>query len=255
MRTYHGKIFRKKEHLHRFLASCKTIHWSGKIDDKKLEQDLTQALQMFKKSKQAEEDLFIRLTLWLDTKAKRGNTVILITEKKHPASIYQTGVALRTSPVRRTHTNAAPPQVKTSAYQNSVLASLEPQSGETYEWVFLDQDGFVTEVRIGNLFLIKAGELRTPPVRGILDGVTRRFVIECALQKKISCQEIPLTRHEIYNADEVFLSNTSWEILPVRALDGRRIGKELPGPITQILKTAFRQNVERACRRQISKEH
>src|SRR5207237_1009643 len=126
---------------------------------------------------------------------------------------------LRTSNVRRSLSHASPPQAKTSAYQNALLATLEPSPG--YEWVFLDQSGFVTEVRIGNLFIIKGKMLATPPTTGILNGVTRRFVIELALQAGLKVREVPLTRHEIYNADEAFLTNTSWEILPVRELDGR----------------------------------
>ncbi len=136
---------------------------------------------------------------------------------------------------------AAPPQAKTTDYLNALMATLDPSPG--YEWVFLDRDGFVTEVRIGNLFIVKDGRLFTPPLTGILNGVTRRFVLECASLAGLETRERPLSRHEVYNADEAFLTNTSWEILPVREMDGRSTGKQIPGKITCRLHTIFKNRV------------
>lgn len=257
MRTYHGRIFRLEEHLKRLNESCQTLNWNDKGLSTKIRQHLKRSLDHYGKlyPSLAHDDLFIRLSLWPIEAAPGLHSVILITQKKHAEKLYSSGVALRTSPVKRTHTNAASPQIKTSSYVNSVLASLEPRTEQDYEWVFLDADGFVTEVRIGNLFMVKNGELFTPPLRGILDGVTRRFVIECALQRKIKVYEDPLSRHDLYNADECFLCNTSWEILPVRSLDGRRIGREIPGNLTHLLQTVFHRKVNQLCPPQKSKGH
>jgi len=129
--------------------------------------------------------------------------------------------------------------------------------------VFLDQQNFLTETRVGNFFIVKysrrdpvfaktktrslQGEgavLLTPPEHLILNGVTRRIVIKCAFELGIKVRETPLTRHEFFNADEAFLCNTSWEILPVRELDGRVIGAGKPGPVTLKLHRHFKRRVQ-----------
>jgi branched-chain amino acid aminotransferase len=240
LRTYKGRIFHVDEHLDRFQDSARTAG-TEKIPNKVLKAELESALAAFKKEHPAaaREDLFIRLAWWPFGAPGGSLLTVTITHRKHPADLYKNGVILRTSNVRRSLSHAAPPQAKTSAYQNALLATLEPSPG--YEWVFLDQAGFVTEVRIGNLFIVKKNRLLTPPTTGILNGVTRRFVIESAHQAGVEVKETPLTRHEIYNADEAFLTNTSWEILPVRELDGRSTGRKIPGPVTRKLHKIFKK--------------
>ena len=257
LRTYHGKIFREEEHLERLKESAKTMNVPTPIRISELKRELRTALEAFygarpqKGSDPSREDCFLRLTVW------DGKIFVMIGQRRHSKSIYRTGVSLQTSPVRRTHPNAFSAQIKTTAYQNAVWASLAPSSAETYEWIFMDQEGYVTEVRIGNIFIVKGSDptnrfgvrpqLLTPPQTGILNGVTRRVVIKCALQLRLEIQERPLTRHEIYNAEEAFLTNTSWEILPISKLDGRRIGRKIPGPVTSQLHRAFRKIVEQEC--------
>ncbi|OQA40535.1 MAG: Branched-chain-amino-acid aminotransferase [Candidatus Omnitrophica bacterium ADurb.Bin314] len=132
--------------------------------------------------------------------------------------------------------------------------------------VFLDGGNYLTETRTANLFLVKhriqprrldrfnlAGlggespELLTPPKHLILNGVTRRFVIKYTFAFGLTVRETPLTRHDFFNADEAFLTNASWEILAVRALDGRRIGKKVPGPVTTELHRLFKRRVQASC--------
>lgn len=250
LRTYKGKIFHEDEHIERFLDSVRTAGLENLTFDI-LKKELDSALAAFHKEHPAlkKDDVFIRLTAWpyggAPNQKTPGKIIVVITQRKHPPEIYKNGVVLRTSSVRRSLSHAAPPQAKTTAYQNPLLATLDPSDG--YEWVFLDQSGFVTEVRIGNLFIVKDGTIFTPPTTGILNGVTRRFVLECARTAKVPVKESPLTRHEIFNADEAFLTNTSWEILPVRELDGRKVGAKnnykIPGPLTQKLQTIFKKKV------------
>jgi branched-chain amino acid aminotransferase len=97
---------------------------------------------------------------------------------------------------------------------------------------------------VGNFFIVKQTILHTPDTFGILNGVTRRFVIKCAQRSGLRVIETPLTRHDAFNADEAFLTNTSWEILPVAELDGRRIGTRVPGPVTLKLKRTFDQSIK-----------
>ena len=248
LRTYRGKIFRLEEHLDRLFESAKTSGFSlFSFDRKRIRREINLGLKAFQKEQpsSAEKDLFLRLTM------AQNRIFVMIGARAHGAQLYKSGAALKTSPVKRSLSNASPPEVKTSSYQNAVLASLEPSGPETYEWLFLDQNGFVTEVRIGNFFIVKyvgaglkpAPTLFTPPTLGILNGVTRRFVIKCALALKLEVREIPLTRHEIFNADEAFLTNTSWEILPVRELDARKIGGKIPGPVTAKLMKKFKERL------------
>ena len=247
----------EQEHLKRFLESAKTAGVRVPSQDK-LNRELERALENFPPSPLSsppfsgrgkgegrdtndENDVFVRLSAW------RDQVFVMIGQRKHPEAIYQTGVALKTSPVRRTLSNAAPAAIKTTAYHNAFLASLEPAGTEIYESVFLDANGLVTEVRIGNLFIVKEKKLFTPPEPGILNGVTRKFVIECALHEKIQVKEVFLSRHDIYNAEEAFLTNTSWEILPIRELDSRAIGVKIPGPMTTRLQRIFKQKVKKEC--------
>ena len=239
--AYNGKVFREKEHLLRLLESAKTVGYKEKIDIPKLKREINLAVKAFDKPTAA-----IRLTLWDD------QFFVMIGERKHAKSLYEKGVTLRTSPVRRSHTNAAAPEAKSTAFQNSVLATLEPKADHIYEWIFLDSNGLVTEVRIGNLFIVaregRKQVLKTPPLPGILNGVTRRVVIECASRVGLLVQECPLTRHDLFTAQEAFLTNTTWELMPIRELDGRTIGKQVPGPYTVQLHQNYKQKVNQECR-------
>ena len=261
LRTYGDRIFRERDHLERFLESARTAGQSSPLlTAKQLHRELELALKAFFSptltlprngggenlaslpldggGEGGGKDAFVRLTWW------QNRIWVMVGRRKHPEAIYRRGVVLKTSPVKRSHSNASPPEAKTTAYQNALLASLEPRDEKIYEWLFLDANGYVTEVRIGNLFLIRDGIAFTPPIPGILNGITRRVVIECALQAGMGVKEIPLARHEVFNADEAFLTNTSWEILPVRELDGRRIGSRCPGPVTLKLHNLFKRKTE-----------
>lgn len=241
LRTYGGKIFHEEDHLKRFLESAKTAGLAG-IDKEKLHRELQTALDAYQKERHPTGDLFLRITLI------QNQIWVLVGERRHAKSLYEKGVRLKTSPVRRSLSNAAPPEAKTSAYHNAFLAALEPRPEGIYEWLFLDREGYVTEVSIGNLFIVRtqaAKELWTPPEPGILNGVTRRFVIKCARCLGIPVKEVPLMRHDVYQAPEAFLTNTSWEILPVAELDGRSLRQTVPGPMTRKLQSYFRQQVQK----------
>ncbi len=239
-RIYNGKVFRLEEHLERLEDSAQTVGLLLPLDMKHIRREIKLAVKGFGKL-----EAVARVT-WVE-----AGLIIMMGERRAPAELYKTGIALQTSPVRRSLSHAAPPEAKSTDYMNALMATLEPRPEDVYEWIFLDQQGFVTEVRIGNIFIIdsigKKKRLRTPPLHGILNGVTRRFVIECALLEGMEVREEPLTRHEIYTADESFLTNTSWEVLPVRSLDARLIGREVPGPLTTRLHQSFKKRVQKEC--------
>ncbi|MFZ5802532.1 MAG: aminotransferase class IV [Candidatus Omnitrophota bacterium] len=240
VRAYDGVVFHLEEHLDRLRESAKTAGYRLPRTDCEIRAEIDHAI-----ADQGALDAVIRLTFMED------ELFIMVGSKVHPKTLYEQGVRLRTSPVRRALTQASFPEAKTSCYPNGVMAFMEPRAPEIYEWVFLNREGLVTEVSIGNLFLAPSqgpgkgacGVLKTPPVLGILNGVTRRFVIECASQLGLRVEEVPLTRHEVFNAAEVFLTNTSWEVLPVRELDGREIGNKIPGIRTQQIHREFKKRV------------
>jgi branched-chain amino acid aminotransferase len=246
LRAYEGVLFRVEEHLDRFFESAHTLGLKMPLGRDEIRRKLKRAL-----ADSGEKEAFVRLTL-VD-----GEIFIVVGKRRHPPEIYQKGISLKTSTVRRNLTQALFPEAKsTSGCVNQVLATLDPVSKNNFEILFLNSEGYVAEVRIGNLFIVKKSVgatgrsplLLTPPATGLLNGVTRRFVIKCARLGKIPFEERPLTRHELFNADEAFLTNTSWEVLPIREVDGRKIGSQIPGPVTRKLQWLFRAEVRKEIR-------
>ena len=161
----------------------------------------------------------------------------------HPASWYEKGVTLTTSVVRRPFLKAQESQVKASQYVNGVLAYLDRGNSKDHELIFLDTNLQVAEGTVSNIFAVgHPKRLLTPPASsGILRGVTRGFVMMLAKKAGMDVEETPLTRHDLYNAAECFMTNTSSEILPVVCMDGRKVGNGKPGHISKRLLREFRK--------------
>jgi len=244
LRTYDGVIFLLEEHLDRFFESAQSLGLRILESRSTLRKRLERAL-----AESGRKKAFLRLSL-VDEKP-----FVIVTERTHPAEIYQKGVRLKTSAVKRNPSQAGFPEAKSTSCMNQILGTLDPAPPGSYEILFLSQEGYLTEARMGNLFIVTvlAGHaspvLLTPPPHGLLNGVTRRFVIKCARSGKIPAEEKPLTRHDLFNAEEAFLTNTSWEILPIREVDGRKIGSEIPGRVTRKLQALFREAVRREIRK------
>ena len=154
----------------------------------------------------------------------------------YPQKMYDEGMEIITSSVIRAHPNTISPRVKSLNYLNNILAKIEANRAGCPEALMLNHLGEVAECTADNLFLVKHGVLRTPPTNaGILEGVTRNTVIELAETAGITVEQVALTRHDVYTADELFLTGTGAEIIPVVKVDGRPIGPGKPGPITKQL--------------------
>ena len=242
MRAYDGRILHEEEHIARLLESAKTVGHEPVPVAAKLKIELSLAMNAC-----GEKNTSVRLTLF------NGKIFVIIGSRECSPEFYKTGVVLKTASFPRGSGKAFPYQAKAAAYQQAVLASTEPNPGKAFDWLFLDQSNYLTETRVGNFFIVrhpasgkgfKGVVILTPPEHLILNGVTRRFVIKCALALGFLVREVPLTRHEFFNADEAFLSNTSWEVLPVRELDGRMIGEGKPGPVTLKLHDFFKRRVQ-----------
>ena len=236
LRSYGGIIFRLGQHLDRLFESAKSAGLDVSKSREELRKEVYLALRY-----SGRKDAFLRL--WLDS----HDRYILVLERNRPAWIYEKGVALKTAATRRNLINAAPPEVKAGEFLNNILAFLEQEDPETFESIFLDADGFVTEALVWNLFTVKRGKIFTAG-SGVLNGVTRRFVIECAEKERLPVFELNLTRHDLWNAEEAFLTNTSGEIVPIASVDGRKIGGHIPGLITRRLTERFRKELRKELR-------
>ena len=150
------------------------------------------------------------------------------------------GIRAKTSSFHRFHSNTLMSKAKTVGnYVNSILASHEARSGGFQEAIMLDTEGFVAEGSGENIFVVRDGVVKTPGGHSILPGITRDSVIRLLADEGITVREERSTRDEIYIADETFMTGTAVEITPVRELDGRTIGRETPGPITQKMQKAY----------------
>lgn len=150
------------------------------------------------------------------------------------------GIRARVSSFTRHHVNAKMQKGKTCGdYVNSILAKREALLDGYDEAIMLDATGLVAEATGENLFVVRDGEIKTPPIANVLEGITRASLIEIARDKGMVVREAPITRDELYVADEVFLTGTAAEVTPVREIDHRQVGAGRRGPITKTLQDAF----------------
>lgn len=192
------------------------------------------------------KNALLRLAVHFDDDSGSGGRLVLYLRqfKSHPCQWYEKGVALKTTARRRFDFKAQDPQIKASQFMNGVLAALDESAPGAHELLFFGPLGTVAEGTVSNVFIVKDKQLLTPAVSsGILKGVTRSVVIALAEKRRIPVVETLLTRHEFYTAEECFLTNTSSEVLPVVAIDGRAIGSGAPGPITRKLAKDFKRKV------------
>lgn len=238
LRVYGGRIFHSQEHLLRLSESCAVLGCPLPVEKKRLRGWLEASMQ-----KSRFKDATLRLSVhWRHSGG--GQLVLIVREfKSHPRVWYEKGVALRTAVGRRPTLKAQDPQVKASQYVCGVLASLDRGQLAAHELLFLGPLGTLAEGTVSNVFIVKKKSLLTPSVgSGILKGVTRGLVIGLARKRGWDVLERPLTRHEIYTAEECFITNTSSEVLPVVRVDERVIGSGCPGPLTRTLAGDFKKN-------------
>src|SRR5215472_3291894 len=251
IRVYGGKVFRLREHIDRLYESARHIALEIPLGREAITQAVLDTVKANSK-----QDGYIRLvvtrgagSLGLDPGRTSDPQVIIIVDdiSLYPAEYYDKGLEVITASIIRNHPNALNPRIKSLNYLNNILAKIEAVRAGCQEAIMLNHNGEVAECTGDNIFVVKRGILRTPHlVAGILEGVTRNAVIELAREAKIPVQEMALTRHDIYSADECFLTGTGAEIAPVAECDGRNIGNGKPGPITRQLRERYHQLVRQA---------
>ncbi len=244
LRIYGGKVFRLEEHIRRLYDSAKAIWLEIPMSPQEMTAAVNETFQA-----NGLEDGYIRLivtrgvgNLGLGPDRCDAPQVIIIAAEiaLYPAEYYEKGLEIITSSVIRNHPAALNPRIKSLNYLNNILAKIEGMQAGCIEAMMLNHKGEVAECTGDNLFLVRDGILSTPPLdAGILDGVTRRTVIELAANEGIETREVALTKHDVYVADECFLTGSAAEVIAVVKVDSRTIGDGKPGPITRSLKEKF----------------
>ncbi|MCB1225210.1 MAG: branched-chain-amino-acid transaminase [Verrucomicrobiales bacterium] len=249
IRIYHGRIFRLAAHIHRLFESARAICMEIPMTIEEMEQATLDTV-----AANGLQDGYIRLvvtrgvgSLGLNPFQCPKPSIIIIagTIKLYPAERYEKGLHLITCATRRPTPAALSPQVKSLNYLNNVMAKIEAIQAGCEEGIMLNEQGYVAECTGDNVFVVKNGKVSTPPVSaGALDGITRQAVIDLLAQLGIPCREVMMTRHELYTADECFLTGTAAEVIAAVQLDRRVIGTGTPGPVTQQVIAAFHELVK-----------
>ena len=244
IRAYNGRVFKLKEHIDRLFCSAHSILLEIPMSHAEVCRATVETIRANKL-----KDSYIRLivtrgigTLGLNPRSCKKPSVIIIAGKiqVYPPEMYARGMDMVTVPTVRNLHSAVNPAIKSLNYLNNILAKIEANNAGVEEAVMLNNEGFIAECTADNLFIIKNGELLTPPLSaGALYGITRGTVMDLATQIGIEVLETNLTRYDLFNADECFLTGTGAEIMPVIKIDGRSIGTGKPGLITSKLITEY----------------
>ena len=240
MRAYGGRIFRLESHLDRLYDSAQFLWTRAPSDRRRLAAQLTGALR-----RSGLREAVVRVALMPRAGAEASPSIVVQPAIVPPASAYRRGIRVAVVPARKFSVGSINPESKYSARLGSVLAVMDAQLRGVDEALFMDAIGSVTESTASNFGIVSRGVILTPPRwLGLLAGITRDVLFELAGGLRVPIREIPLTRHELYNADEAFMTSTLKEVLGVTWIDGRRIGGGTPGPVTRKLLVAFRELVE-----------
>jgi branched-chain amino acid aminotransferase len=245
IRAYGGVVFKLKEHIDRLYTSAHTIMLDIPVNKEQMQRIV---LNMLKKNKLKEAYIRLIVTrgigdLGLDPRKCPKPSIIVIAEPTimlHSKEMKEKGITTMITWVKRDAVNATSHEVKSLNYLNNVLAKIESNSAGIEEAIYLDQAGFVCEGTAENVFMIKEGKISTPPTStGALRGITRTVVMTLAAKIGYSVVERNITPNELLTADEVFLTGTAAEIIPVREVNKRVVGNGKLGPITKRLMQEF----------------
>lgn len=248
IRIYSGNIFKCDEHLERLYDSAKSIMLDIPLTRKEMEAVLIESIR-----RNELRDGYIRLIvsrgpgdLGLDPRRSPHSNVIVIVEQLslYPEEAYVKGLKIVSVSTRRNIPDALNPKIKSLNYLNNILVKIQANLAGVGEALMLNAQGFVAEGSGDNIFIVKNGKLKTPPSYiGALEGITRQTIIDICQTIGYEVKEEPFTLHDVYAADEVFLTGTAAEVIAVREVDARVIGEGKAGPITTHLLKEFRSIV------------
>jgi branched-chain amino acid aminotransferase len=251
IRVYSGKIFEADAHLKRLYNSAKGIRLTIPMSPEAMRAAMEETVKAA-----GFTDCYIRLVvtrgvgyLGLSPNKCAKPTVFIIvdTVELYPRELYEKGMAVIIASVTRMHPNSLPARVKSLNYLNNILAKIEANDAGVPEAVMLNHEGNVSECTGDNVFIVRDGQVQTPTTAdGILEGITRSVIFRLCQRLGISCVEKTLQRHDLYVADECFLTGSAAEVVPVTKIDGRTVGSGHPGEVTRKLIEAFHRHVRGA---------
>ena len=240
IRAYNGRVFKLKEHVDRLYDSAKAILLTIHVTKEGMEQIVIDSC-----AKNNIRDGYIRLVvtrgvgdLGLNPYLCKKASIICIAAniQLYPVKYYEEGLKIVTVPQTRNFHEALNPRIKSLNYLNNVLAKIEAIQAGVVEALMLNTQGYVAECTGDNLFMMRKGVLYTPNIAsGSLEGITRDTVIDLAKRRGIEVREDFITRFDVYTADEIFLTGTAAEVIPVVEVDSRTIGEGQVGEITKTL--------------------
>jgi len=249
IRAYNGRVFRLPEHLDRLYDSARTIDLKVPITKEEMSEAILETLR-----KNKLKDGYIRPIvtrgvgdLGLDPRKCPVASVIIIAVEWGAmyGDLYEKGLKAISVSVRRNPHAALPPNVKSLNYLNNILAKIEANYKGGDEAIMFDMEGHLSEGSGDNIYVVKNGEILTPPTLNNLRGVTRMVVLELAKSMGFTLKEQNMGYFDLYSADEVFVTGTAAEVAPIVNIDGRTIGSGRPGPVTRQLMAAFTSATER----------
>lgn len=248
IRAYDGNVFRLKPHMDRLYRSAKSILLEIPYTQDELTELVCETVR-----RNALTSAYIRLVvtrgsgdLGLNPYNCSKARVFIIAEQlsMFPKALYEQGIQAITAATRRMRGDVLNPKIKSLNYLNNILIKMEAMHAGANEAIVLNHEGYVVEGSGENIFLVRDGVLVTPPsYLGALEGITRQAVIDLAPSLGLEVRQEPFTQHDVYVADEVFLTGTAAEIVPVVGVDRRTIGDGVPGPVTKRVHAAFQEIV------------
>ncbi|MBP2200638.1 branched-chain amino acid aminotransferase [Methanococcus voltae] len=243
IRAYEGVVFKLTEHVDRLYESAASLDIKIDISREEMSKVVIETLKVNKLN-----DAYIRLVvtrgvgdLGLDPRKCSKPTIFCIAEPMNPL-LGDQGIKTIVSGIRRLPVDVLNPAVKSLNYLNSILAKIQANAAGVHEAFLLDKNGYVAEGTGDNVFVVKKGVIRTPPVStSVLRGITRDTAIELAKEAGYTILEENLTIHDLYTADELFITGTAAELIHVVEIDGRIINNGEAGEITKDLLNRFIQ--------------
>lgn len=249
IRAYDGNIFRLDEHLKRLYKSAHSILINIPYTQEELAELIAETIRLNEL-----ESAYIRVVvsrgvgnLGLDPNNCKTPQLIIIVEPLalFPKALYESGIEIASVASRRSRSDILNPQVKSLNYLNNILVKIEANLAGVHEALMLNDQGYVAEGSADNIFIINGNTLTTPPsYLGALEGITRSSIIDVAKEAGFEVKEAPFTRHDVYVAEEVFLTGTAVEVISVIKVDGRQIADGLPGSKTLELFEGFKKMVK-----------
>ena len=237
LRAYSGKIFRIDDHIKRLFCSADAICLKTTFTSNYIKESLYQTLMGNNLT-----DAYLRLTITrgisapgLDTEGCLNPTMTIISREfsGYAEDLYRRGISAAIVNTRRIPASALNPEIKSLNFLNNIMARVEAREADASEAFMLSTEGYVAEGTVSNIFIVKEGVIKTPPLSvGILNGVTRSLVIGLAQNNNIPLSEQPFQPDELYSADECFVTSTLYEVMPVTTINNKLVGDGRPGKLT-----------------------